>query len=489
MPDGNQSPTRLGATPPLEDKKTWIEKSSELLFHLFNLQLLSLAQISEYVSRVIKRPGALINTHLGNMMAGVRLLVGLFPGCSHGPWEKEVNSLRKWIDQHSSLDGNQANATIDCAIQEKEPRSGTVDTDNPRSHSVLCSSNKSNNPSPKSFNAPIVSSKTAHSSQRYNLKEEMDGTPGNNIGRPPRTPDTLRAESPVDTSSVDFSIFPPESTQWHTARGSSIKEEGRKASQAAEAKAIKKAKHQTKEDSAARDQEKAGRNAKEKRWFKEEAKRKEEIRAKLEAERKVNEQTARKAREEAEHRAKVDKMREEMEKLARREAEIKARRAREQEAQEEEVRKEMERKAKEDKTRVDKMREEMERMVQKEAELKAKRAAEHRARVEKMREDMEKMVQREAELRAKRERERKEKVRKAWEEAEEEKERRQAELEAQKMTELQAKEEAKRKALEPVPTHDPAPPRGPPQWELDGYYDLLHRGFIPYMYAGGLPEP
>ncbi|KAH7329846.1 hypothetical protein B0J17DRAFT_722523 [Rhizoctonia solani] len=266
--------------------------------------------------------------------------------------------------------------------------------------------------------------------------------------------------------------------------------------QAAERRAIEAAKQKAEEDRAARVREEAERKAEEKRRVKEEAKRKkEELQAKLEAERKAEEHEAskevtRKAKDEAEHKAKVDKMREEMEKLAKREAEIKAKREKERKAREEEERKEMEKKAKEDKARVDKMRQDMERMFKKEAELKAKKEAEHKAKVDKMREEMEQMTRREAELRARREQEeRKEIERKAWEEEEEAKTRRQAELKAQRMAKRQAKKESKRKAREATSIEVPAPPEAPAKWDLNEEYDFPPRDYNPYMYAGGLSEP
>ncbi|CAE6445482.1 unnamed protein product [Rhizoctonia solani] len=199
--DSNESPSGLDAVLPSDDNMIAIEKNSQLLFHLFNFQLLSLAQISEYVFRVIEGCDASIHARLSGAMAGIRLLVGLFAGCSRGPWQKEANSFNKWVDQHSILDESQANGATD---RGEEPRNLNIDGNNLTNKTISSLSNEGDSPFPGSNNVPIHSNQKGHSSQRHaHEEEEMNDMSGNNLGRPPRTPATSRAESPVDTRPED----------------------------------------------------------------------------------------------------------------------------------------------------------------------------------------------------------------------------------------------------------------------------------------------
>ncbi|KDN42253.1 hypothetical protein RSAG8_06920, partial [Rhizoctonia solani AG-8 WAC10335] len=123
--DGNESTTGLGTASPSNNNEISVEKNSELIFHLFNFQLISLAQISEYTFRVISSHGTSIGTRLGDAVAGVRLLAGLFPG-SHGPWKREIDAFNRWINTHSILDENKAHTSSDSAIQSQEPHGITA---------------------------------------------------------------------------------------------------------------------------------------------------------------------------------------------------------------------------------------------------------------------------------------------------------------------------------------------------------------------------
>ncbi|KAL5638206.1 hypothetical protein ACGC1H_005044 [Rhizoctonia solani] len=199
----SEASTRSGETPPWSDNEIAIEKNSELLFHLFKFQLISLAQISQYIFRVISSHEASIDTRLSNAVVGVRLLVGLFPR-SHGPWKKELDSFNKWIGTHSTLDENKANAGLDDVTQSNEPddiptKGQTTDDQIPAS--PLC--NVSDDPL-NLLDAPVNSNKTPHLSQsQVYEEEEMDDTVGNNAGKPPRTPSTSRVESPVEAFSEE----------------------------------------------------------------------------------------------------------------------------------------------------------------------------------------------------------------------------------------------------------------------------------------------
>ncbi|EUC56493.1 eukaryotic translation initiation factor 4G, putative [Rhizoctonia solani AG-3 Rhs1AP] len=180
--DSGEASTGLGTPPSSSDNETAIEKNSELLFHLFNFQLISLAQISQYIFRVISSHGASIGNRLSNAVVGVRLLAKLFPG-SPGPWKKQLDSFNKWIDTHSTLEGNNTSITWDDASQGNEQNA------TPTGDQIA---------EAKSPSSPLVQSQI-----RFYGEDELDDTAGNNLGNPPRTPSTSRAESPIEGSSEE----------------------------------------------------------------------------------------------------------------------------------------------------------------------------------------------------------------------------------------------------------------------------------------------
>ncbi|CEL52510.1 hypothetical protein RSOLAG1IB_05714 [Rhizoctonia solani AG-1 IB] len=373
-----------------------VTNTSELLFYLCDFRLVSLAQVSEYMFRVVETCKTSNGARLEDAVAGVRLLYGLFPSDSRAPWKNEANEFEAWIDSHSCK--GQAEATTDVPDSSDHDRVANMEQSANKGSSDPSFGNNTGEPPLHLISHPVSPEEPALSSHSPIHEENIEITTGNNLGKPPPTPVVSRPESPVDVCSNEN-------------------------------------------------------NAKEK----EERERVEKER--IAEEKRVKDEAERKEREEAEENARQEKEREEAEQAAKMEAERKAREEAARKAEDERKAREEDRKIKmeaERKAREERAQKEAEQKAKKEAARKAREEAENRAREERL--AMEQARQDEEEAQAKQDAERKaretklEEERKAREESErnaqEEDAKRKAEELRLKEDMLKAKEEAKRKARE-----------------------------------------
>ncbi|CAE6493111.1 unnamed protein product, partial [Rhizoctonia solani] len=182
-----------------------VEKNSQLLFNLCDFRLISLAQIHEYVQRVIRSHKIAIGTRLGDAVSGVRLLNELFSDNSPAPWKSEGVSFAGWTDAHTSSNETQIGPSVDGAIQGEGPHIVTeVDEAviKPRSFSTL--GNDDSNPALHPLSDHVSSSEVAHLEQ--SPVQEMVSLTGNNFGKPPQTPVLSRSVSPVNAPSGEKQV-------------------------------------------------------------------------------------------------------------------------------------------------------------------------------------------------------------------------------------------------------------------------------------------
>ncbi|CAE6445406.1 unnamed protein product [Rhizoctonia solani] len=194
--DNGESTTGFSAPPELNGKYASVEKNSELLFYLYTFRLISLAQISEYIFRVIKSYGASVGTRLTSAVASVRLLTKLFPNHSHGPWKKEVNSFNRWTHVHSSLDKYSAKTIVENTSHNQETLDITSEENIERIGSPSLLDNGRKFPLFNSFNASIGPEERFNSFGSQHLEVETTVT-GNNLGKHPATPSTSSSLDPA----------------------------------------------------------------------------------------------------------------------------------------------------------------------------------------------------------------------------------------------------------------------------------------------------
>ncbi|CAE6445541.1 unnamed protein product [Rhizoctonia solani] len=436
-----------------------LEKNSELLFYLCDFRLISLAQICEYMHRVIESHKTSTSSRLRDAGIGIRILSGLFPGHSAVPWKNEKNEFDEWINTHSNLNDCQVTATLG-RINPQEKLHTNTDvgrSTQPKTigFSPLGNHNDAEAYSSGSPNRLVSSDKTTFLSQSRDHAEEIDDLARNNFGKPPQTPVVSRPESPANKNSdeglVMTGVVAGKERRLGQERGKAAgeQEEGEKDEDKIEEKKLANDKAERKtEDEAKREAEE--------RVIREEAKRKAEMErrlkdeevkreAELEIERKA--EAERKARGEAERVAEEARRKEEALRLKaaalkiKEEEKHKARVLNEHRLAERKAKRETERKAKEEEERMvqEEQRKEAERKAREEAEREAKAEAECKAREEEQRIAQEERARRGEERRVKREAERQA--------------RREAEQQARLEIERKAKEEEERKVKEDKERH------------------------------------
>ncbi|CAE6445519.1 unnamed protein product [Rhizoctonia solani] len=182
------------ATPRSKHNEILVERSSKLLFNLWDFQLVSIVQICEYIFRVIEAHKTSVGPEMIDAVAAVRFLLrSCFPNCSYGHWENEVNVFHEWVDSCSSPNETEINAVGLGDL-------GRINEANAASqaeHTVTKHKNHSPRPnagdsSPNSTNDVVLSKETSHLSQdQVNQAEIMENTTRNNFGQPPQSPLTL----------------------------------------------------------------------------------------------------------------------------------------------------------------------------------------------------------------------------------------------------------------------------------------------------------
>ncbi|CAE6532962.1 unnamed protein product [Rhizoctonia solani] len=196
----SEDATGYNAASPRNDSEISVEKNSELLFYLCDFRLISLAQICEYMLRVIESHKTSIGARLSDAVSGVRLLNGLFLDNSPVPWKGGVDSFSAWIDAHTSLEEVQISPGVGRTIQNEEPHV-VAEVDGaaikPRSFSTL--GDHSDDHTFDSLHCHASSNGVARLGRSPVHEEvEMDELTGNNIGKHPQTPLISRTVSPVD---------------------------------------------------------------------------------------------------------------------------------------------------------------------------------------------------------------------------------------------------------------------------------------------------
>ncbi|CEL52511.1 Eukaryotic translation initiation factor 4 gamma OS=Schizosaccharomyces pombe (strain 972 / ATCC 24843) GN=tif471 PE=1 SV=1 [Rhizoctonia solani AG-1 IB] len=131
-----------GATLPQGEPKMSVTTSSELLFSLYKLRLISLAQVYEYMFRVVGSRKGSTGTNLRDAVTGLRLLRGLLLEEPEVPWKNEAGELSGWIDtclneipakevanatdssEHTHVAWTTQNVAIKCLgpVEEKEDK-------------------------------------------------------------------------------------------------------------------------------------------------------------------------------------------------------------------------------------------------------------------------------------------------------------------------------------------------------------------------------
>ncbi|CCO31758.1 Eukaryotic translation initiation factor 4 gamma Short=eIF-4-gamma [Rhizoctonia solani AG-1 IB] len=119
-----------------------VTTSSELLFSLYKLRLISLAQVYEYMFRVVGSRKGSTGTNLRDAVTGLRLLRGLLLEEPEVPWKNEAGELSGWIDtclneipakevanatdssEHTQVAWTTQNVAIKCLgpVEEKEDK-------------------------------------------------------------------------------------------------------------------------------------------------------------------------------------------------------------------------------------------------------------------------------------------------------------------------------------------------------------------------------
>ncbi|CAE6441409.1 unnamed protein product [Rhizoctonia solani] len=213
----------VNTTEPGNGNEISVEKNSELLFHLWDFQLISLAQICEYMFRVIEVHKSSVGHRLSDAEVGVHFLLhSCFPDYSHGPWKRETDLFCGWIDAQSGSNENQADSITDGTSQSGEEYAFTSSEDATINHWGMSlvptwqplvsgglvpsldafSSSDTIEFSPGSTNGPISYDKVACLAQGKDHGEEEERKAAeNNTGKPPQTPVTSEFEFLADAIS------------------------------------------------------------------------------------------------------------------------------------------------------------------------------------------------------------------------------------------------------------------------------------------------
>ncbi|CAE6445500.1 unnamed protein product [Rhizoctonia solani] len=184
-----------------------VEKSSEILFNLWDFQLASIVQVCEYIFRVIEAHERSVGPKLADAVAGVRFLLrSCFSNRSRGPWKREAESFREWADAHSNGNKHQTNTARESSSSQAKQAHIPKAKDIVIHHRGISSSSDGNSDLPaNSLNRPDPS-KSALSQSQTDGEEEISDAGENNIGRPPGTPSRPPAKSVVDAHSSKRSV-------------------------------------------------------------------------------------------------------------------------------------------------------------------------------------------------------------------------------------------------------------------------------------------
>ncbi|KDN42244.1 hypothetical protein RSAG8_06911, partial [Rhizoctonia solani AG-8 WAC10335] len=107
-------------TPTLDGNEISLGRIFELLSRLHEFQLLSLAQLCEYMFRVTEWYKTATGPAATEAVTGMRsLLSSCCPNPRCSPWENEIVSFCKWVDTRSRLDEYQDNANAGGADEAK----------------------------------------------------------------------------------------------------------------------------------------------------------------------------------------------------------------------------------------------------------------------------------------------------------------------------------------------------------------------------------
>ncbi|CAE6489432.1 unnamed protein product [Rhizoctonia solani] len=193
-------------TPTLDGNEISLGRIFELLSRLHEFQLLSLAQLCEYIFRVIEWYKTATGPAATEAVTGIRsLLSSCCPNPRCSPWENEIVSFCKWVDTRSRLDEYQDNANAGGADEAKmqhvvaNPEDIMINHSGP---SIATSSNLISSlgtrPSDDGHGSACRNKLNGLTEVHDCQEGEMDETAGNNIGKPPQTPGASRPESPAD---------------------------------------------------------------------------------------------------------------------------------------------------------------------------------------------------------------------------------------------------------------------------------------------------